>query len=236
MINEKVFSAHFSEFWRSNLPNLEAVVRSTNIAYIRVTAPYESKTNPYRRDLISESSYRFFLKLLNGVPVDREATRGEAISEAQRYLLANFAHGGEPIDGATSDEIQEIERLVRWLASYFADLGAADWRLRLKQPVFKGHGLIGPCTGDFEIDGALVEMKYVDRGFRSQDLRQLITYSGLRYFESGSTFDRLILINPLHGVAFATDPRDIVYSASGTEVFEFFQALSYALSSGEVSH
>jgi hypothetical protein len=236
MINEKVFSAHFSEFWRSNLPNLEAVVRSTNIAYIRVTAPFEPRTNPYRRDLISEGGYRFFLKLLGGVPVDREGLRAEAVAEAQRYLSANFAHGGEPIDSATSDETQEIERLVRWLASYFADLGATDWKRRLKRPAFKGHGLIGPCTGDFELDGALVEMKYVDRGFRSQDLRQLITYAGLKYFESGSTFDKLILINPLHGVAFATDPREIVYSASGTEVFEFFQALSYALSSGEVSH
>jgi hypothetical protein len=237
MINEKVFANNFSEFWRSNLPNLEAVTRSTNIAYERITAPYQPKTNPHRRDVISESGYRFFLKLLDRNQASREEMLRDAIAEARNYLAKNFAHGGEPIDDLNAEEIDEVDHLVRWLGSYFLRLvGAPSWRDRMAQPKFMGHGLVGACWGDFEVDNILIEMKYVDRGFRSHDLRQVLIYSGLRYFERGATFSRIVLVNPLHGVAFVTSPREVVHSASGVEVLDFFQALSYALASGEVSH
>lgn len=236
MIDERVFSAHFSDFWRANLPNLEAVTRSTNIGYDRISPPFEFVTNPYRRDLISEGAYRYFLKLLVEPSAGRAELRTKAIDEAKEYLLRSFPRSGEPIDEADEREIDEIERLVRWLALYFFNLGGTTWRAMIKQPRFKGHGLLVSCVGDFEIDNTLVEMKYVDRGFRSHDLRQVLVYAGLRYFEDGATFAKIILLNPLLGVAFSTSPHEIIYSASGNEFFEFFQSLSYALSSGEISH
>lgn len=236
MINERVFAAQFSDFWRSSLPNLEVVTRSANLGYERISAPFKPKSNPYRRDLISESGYRLFFTLLNTPGSNLEDARRSAVSEAKEFLAVNFAHGGEPIDDIGDGEASEIDSLVRWLAAYFARFDPSSWRDKVSIPVFKGHGIISACRGDFLIADDLIEMKYVDRSFRSHDLRQVIVYSALRYFENGELFKNIRMVNPFLGLEFTTNPREIIYSSSGLEVAEFFQELSYVVSSGEVSH
>ena len=86
----------------------------------------------------------------------------------------NLPVRGEPIDDIDHNEAAEIDDLAKWLYGYFGRVGEKNWKERIVVPTFKGHGIIAPCSGDFEVDNNLIEMKYVDRGFRSHDLRQVI--------------------------------------------------------------
>jgi hypothetical protein len=236
MISERIFAAQFSDFWRGTLPNLEVVTRSANLGYERISGPVQPKTNPFRRDLISESGHRLFFELVRHDGRDWSQARAVAVAKAREFLAQSVVDRGEPIDDVDDTEAAEIDNIARWLDAYFLKIAGSKWRRRIAMPEFKGHGIIAACNGDFEVDNSLIEMKYVDRGFRSHDLRQALLYAALRYFENGTLFENIRMVNPFKGVAFTTNPREIIYSASGTEVLEFFQVLSYVASSGEMSH
>ena len=234
MISEKMFANQFSNFWRETLPNLEPVTRSVNLGYNRISDPVRSRNSAGMRDLISESGRRLFFKIWEKPGSERNALLEESLREASKYL-------GDGVDESEQDEVyydyneeMEINRLADWLARYFDRPSLSAARIRI--PKFKGHGLISSCSGDFEDDGCLIEMKYVSRNFRSHDIRQLIVYSALRYFEDGTKFRELKLINPFLGINFVTNVDELIYSASGVNSLEFFQRLSYAVSSGEISH
>lgn len=234
MISEKTFANQFSNFWRETLPNLEPVTRSVNLGYSRISDPVRSRNVASRRDLISESGRRLFFKIWEKPESERTTLLDESFREASKYLGDGDVEGGHDEIYYDDNEDLEVNRLADWLTRYFHRPDSSPKRVRI--PQFKGHGFISSCSGDFEDDGSLIEMKYVSRNFRSHDIRQLIIYSALRYFEDETKFMELKLINPFLGIEFVTDVDELIYSASGVSSLEFFQRLSYAVSSGEISH
>ncbi len=234
MISEKTFANQFSNFWRDTLPNLEPVTRSVNLGYNRISDPVRSRNVASMRDLISESGRRLFFKIWEKPGSKRNALLEESLREASKYLgNGSVVNEYDEVYYYDNEEI-EINRLTDWLTRYFDRPDSSPARIRI--PQFKGHGLISSCSGDFEDDGCLVEMKYVSRNFRSHDIRQIIIYSALKYFQDGTKFRELKLINPFLGIEFVTNVDELIYSASGVNSLEFFQRLSYAVSSGEISH
>lgn len=224
MISERAFATHFSTFWRAALPNLEAVLRTLNLAAEREFLPLKSQTLPSRRDIISETGFRLFGRALAG------GARMPRLVDAAFHEAAAFLGG--PFDKLSHTEVEEVLELASRLDAYVHRFGSEGATFL---PWFQGHGMIPPCQGDVSAGSCIIEVKYVDRSFRSTDLRQLLCYCGLRYFSTEENFETMSLINPLRGVSITVGIRELINGASGKSAEEFFQEFSYALSSGEIS-
>jgi hypothetical protein len=219
-----VFTKRFSTLneWERRVA-MEPVLRALNLGYERFSRPLNPTTFAYRRDIISETGFRLFgLSLGHGI--DLEDSVGEA------YLLACEYLDREPSE-LTPDEASEAIEMCRRLGEYARGIGGPVEFM----PTFAGHGMMSSCFGDLVVGERLVEVKYVNRSFRSTDLRQLLCYCGLRYFNDGETFEEVALVNPLRGVAASIGLRELIDGASGRVPPEFFSELSYVLASGEVS-
>lgn len=223
MISEHEFAVHFSSFWRSALPNLESVLRTLNLGYDRIARPLKPTTSTHRRDIISETGFRL-LGLSVGKRKRPEDLIEEATAEAAKFLTHDRV-------GLSNDEAAEALELCRRLGSYVQSSGGSVEFM----PSFPGHGMMTSCKADLLVGDTIVEVKYVDRAFRSTDLRQLLCYCGLRYLSEKQSFKRVAVFNPLRGIAITIPLVELVDSASGRAPEDFFQDMSYVLSSGEIS-
>lgn len=234
MISERAFCANFSTFWRETLPNLEAVVRGVNLGYERFREPLISRVAAERRDLISETTYRVFFKAAQHSETVTRSLIDEAGTEAFAYLRTRVTHLWNDVFYLSDSEYLEISEAYEAIRSHFR------WNMfnpsKIMRPAFRGHGIVSNCEGDFSTGDSLHEMKYVDRSYRGNDLKQLLVYSALQFFETGDEFETLFLFNPFYGTSFKTSVQDIVFSAAGISSIEFYNRVSYALSSGEISH
>jgi hypothetical protein len=223
MISEHTFSNSFTSFWKSALPNLESVVRTLNYAPEREMLPLKAETDALRRDIVSETGFRLF-GLTSAEAAQPSQLLAQAHSQALYYLRREKSD-------LTKEESSEAIELARRLSSYAGSTGG----LSQFMPSFAGHGMMTACYGDLVIGKRLVEIKYVDRTYRSTDLRQLLCYCGLRYFETGATFSEVSVFNPLRGTSINLGLEELIDSASGRSSAAFFSELSYVLSSGEIS-
>lgn len=226
MINERQFALNFTGFWRSSLPNLEAVLRVLNLGPEREHKPYVPSSNPQRRDLISEVGFRLAAQTsqtgrVSGSDVTLAYEKAVAflVDEADLGGKANFP----PLSELERDEsVHLCERIREFL------------RYRRHRPIeffpsFAGVGMLARCHGDILVGETIVEVKYVDRSFRSTDLKQAITYAMLARI-AGTKIDGMIVFNPLRGTYVEMSLFELVFGASGQSVeefeFEFIQALS----------
>lgn len=232
MINERKFASQFSNFWRSTLPNLEATTRSINLGYQRFGAGVTPGSRPDRRDLVSETGYRLFRICNERSEIKEIEALDFAVSEAFSFFRRELpdVHSGSLVLDA--DERLECISIRNWIAAFVRGTFPGK---DVTYPSFRGHGLLSGCEGDMVVDDCIVEIKYVDRPFRSADLRQVLAYCFLKYQETKLDFKRLCLVNPFSGCYFISPPSDVIYSASGITTVEFYEQMSYALSSGEIS-
>jgi hypothetical protein len=231
LISERSFAGGFSSFWRDTLPNLESVVRALNSSGERINAPMQSDNSPLRRDVIAETGFRLFL-------LRREQAGSAKVLLPLAFKLASAALAALPArkrgtpHALSESEADEAVAVARRLILFSRGLDSGPV---VAEPHFLGHGLIGECKGDLADSKTLVEVKYVDRSFRSTDYRQCLIYAGLKYFSDGATFERIGIYNPFLGVATSVGIEELIYSASGRSFVEFAAELSYALTAGELS-
>ena len=231
MISERSFASGFSSFWRGALPNLESVARALNSGWTRVDKPVASLNQPNRRDVISETGFKLFGASL-GQKVSSDSVL-VAFADAVESLKLSPAGGERSIGPLTQSEVDEVTVVAIRLRSFCAE--NLDRSSLIFEPRFPGHGIIGECKGDICDDNNLVEIKYVDRQFRSIDYRQCLVYAALRYFSKNSTFSNMILFNPYLGTLTKVTVEELVQGASGNAFVDFAADLSYLLTSGELS-
>ncbi len=232
MINERKFASQFSNFWRSTLPNLEATTRSFNLGYERFDGGVPSSSRADRRDLVSETGYRLFR-----LQVERPEMNELGRFEAALREVADFFQREIPDVGIMQFDLSASERLEcteisKWLARFVRSRCGGG---TVEFPSFRGHGMLARCEGDFLVEGNLFEIKYVDRPFRSIDIRQVLIYCFLWFRERGSEVKQFYLVNPFTGCYFVSSPAEVIYSSAGMSSIEFYGLMSYALSSGEIS-
>ena len=233
MINERKLASHFSNFWRSCLPNLEAVTRSINLGYERADNAISSKSKPERRDLISETGYRLLQLRISNPSATPHAFLVPAEKAAVAFFQGNQLDGGRDLAPLNESELTECMELADWMVR-FLKTNVEDGVVRV--PSFRGHGILHGCQGDLAVGQTLIEVKYVDRLFRSTDFRQILAYCSLEYFQSpGATFSEIIIVNPYLGIFFSVSPAELIYSSSGRAEADFYEYFSYILSSGEIS-
>lgn len=226
MISERQFSHNFTGFWRASLPNLEAVLRVLNLGPERQQKPYLSRNNPQRRDLISEVGFRLAAQVWKaGRLADGDVAT--AYQSAVNFLTDEADLG----EGATFPALNEVETdEALHLCERIHDLVRSRGQRAVEFfPAFAGLGMLARCQGDILTGSSIIEVKYVDRAFRSTDLKQALTYAVLGRI-SGQTIDELIIYNPLRGTFIESTIADLVFGASGQSVdafqFEFVQALT----------
>ncbi|MBN9308213.1 hypothetical protein, partial [Devosia sp.] len=191
------------------------------LAADREFRPIIPKSSPRRRDIVSETGFRLFGQQVTGASQSPEA----AFHEAETFI-------GGPVTPLTDIESAECIVIADRLSAYVRGMKPRRVTFLPKHP---GHGMMAPCIGDIAVDDRIIEIKYVDRSFRSTDLRQLLCYCALRYFSVEPNYEYLSLFNPLRGTAIAISVSELIASASGRSAEEFYQDFSYALSSGEIS-
>ena len=227
MINERQFSFNFSNFWRTSLPNLEAVLRALNLGCERIQRPLVPQTDPQRRDLISETGFRLAASKWRGGRIEASDVSA-AYESAVSFLVAEAELAGAgSYPPLNADEQSEVLEICRRIGEFIRHRSP---RLVRFFPEFPGMGLLGRCYGDMVIDSTVVEVKYVDRAFRSTDLKQAITYAALGSTSDKTGFDNIISYNPLRGTYIESEFYDLIFGASGRTVedfkFDFMDALS----------
>jgi hypothetical protein len=229
-MNERQLSALFSGFWNATLPNLETVVRTLNLAPERAQPPLVSRINASRRDIVSETAFRSCCLAPKGNIDSASAT--QAFQEASTLLSTKEQPNIPRLDDVELKEVEGISFRIRQFVSW------VEMPQRLEadyEPLFSGIGALETCKGDIRVGEELIEIKCVDRGYRSVDFRQVLIYSALEYLKVKNTFARLTLYNPLRGTYVSLTPDEITNSAGGKTKSEFFSELSYLLGSGEIS-
>ncbi len=231
-MNERELSNLFSGFWQQALPNLETVTRAFNLGPEREDRPLKSAISPGRRDIVSETAFRLVGISLSGAPLSVEEGHAHAFSAASDFLRTTRESDSREAAPLSVDERSEVEQLAARMRVFLR----RPQGITTFMPKFAGHGALEACFGDFSISAStLVEIKCVDRSFRSTDYRQMLTYAALLYYSESVTFDTLSLYNPLRGTSVTIRTDELIYSSSGKVPEEFFHELSYLLASGQLS-
>jgi hypothetical protein len=165
--------------------------------------------------LIAETAFR-------AVAAGHRAASGEppaSIEVGARAFLRTLAPG-EYLDNALSeDEWAEVYGLTEISYRYLDTLRAPVYL-----PPIRGCGVVDAAYGDV-LDGEhLVEVKAVNRGVRTGDLRQLLTYAAMLY-ASGVTVNEITWLNPRRARYWTHPLSAIAYGASGAPAAGLLQEI-----------
>lgn len=198
MISEHQFSSSFTSVWNHIIPLADTYWRKENLRLSRSGSPVYPTAPTKLRGFVNEVSFESFANLATSKrPLKKEniidAARESKLSVTD-YIL-RITKDPESISSELAPEtIDEIIQLVKNLGSYFPNTSKVLFR-----PKFPGCGILSACEGDLIHDGCLYEIKAGDRGFRSSDLKQLLTYASLALAGNIDQFDRVGLFNPRSG-------------------------------------
>jgi len=209
---------------------LEPFVRVMNRDASSFATAVPSIAPPEQRGLVSECGFELARrKLTEGLAPDIGAV---AVLVHQRFALLDGTDTDETLSVtaaiAASPEIRaiadNIERLVTWLG------GSVQFG-----PNFPGCGYVSSCEGDLLVSNCLVEVKTVKHGFRSEHLRQLLTYALLNFAAKRYAVERLALANPREGTAYVIPVGTLVRRIAGMDGREFFERAAFLVSGAAVS-
>lgn len=237
MIDATSFANSFNAFWHAYTPTCEHFVRRLNLDGLnRFERPMPKSGTSKRRALIAEYAFSLFIEEMKDNVVDGEGRSGDAIKEAAwlatEMRLAPYVRQGLELNrNFNEDESHEINEISNRLVRFFIEPN----RLPVLRPRFSGCGFVDASEGDIIFGQTIYEIKTVDRPFRSNDIRQTITYAALN-FASGQFEIRAVgLYNPRRS-QFCDIDLDLVCSEiSGRPAQELLALVIQAISSGEIS-
>lgn len=232
MIDAAKFSSMYTTFWGISTPTCEHFVRKINIGLCeRILMPME-KSDSAGRALIAELGFSLFVESRwpseMGQSID--VIRKKAEESARRRIAAIQDDDIVNLDLSEQQygEAREIaERLNIFIGS--------DADISIPRPVFNGCGIVDSSEGDIITGDVLFEVKTVERGFRSADIRQLITYCALNDAKKKYNINRIGLFNPRSGLAFDLDVDSVAHEIAGRSAGDLFNSILQVLSEGGIS-
>lgn len=239
MISETKFCQQHSSIWRILAPTCDLFVRKLNDSLSdRFSPPMASIVASERRAFINEIAFTLFCD--NVIAMKRGFASRPSEEELNRAVKAARSVVSRIDDdrAACDDDLEEneiddaCEQYTRLWNNITRTTEAENIIVR---PKFPGCGIIDTCYGDVFAHGVLTEVKAGDRGFRSIDVRQLITYAALNYISGSYTIIKVELINPRVGVKFLIDLEELCYEIGGKSTSEMLSDVVRVMSSGEVS-
>lgn len=238
LISEATFCQHYSSLWRELTPAADLLVRRLNRGgYERYARPMSTKTDPTRRAFINEIAFTLFSNSVigkNWFAGSLQANEVEQAATTARQLIIQIEGRDDGCkDDPSDEERRDLEEQYRRLQAFFLRDRSVD-QITVN-PAFRGCGIIDTCSGDVLAGDTLWEVKAGDRDFRSIDLRQLITYAALNYISRSYHIERVGLFNPRVGIFFEVRLDDLCVEIGGMGSADMLAAVSYAISSGEIS-
>lgn len=223
MISSTQFASSHHSFWSDCFPALENYVRVINSGgYDRVFNELAWPVAPNRSALVSEVAF-----CLSRNP---STLLVDAFAEA-KVRLANLP--GVPVDNLDldADESKAAKDLSQRIITMAKSI-AGRTSLIEYDPLFSGCGVLNHSRGDIRTADLLVEVKSVDRTFRSTDFRQLITYVFQDRATGASTIQRIAILNARRGILFQAQLSDFFSDTSGSNFTDiqnkFFAAIGSA--------
>jgi hypothetical protein len=95
--------------------------------------------------------------------------------------------------------------------------------------------MLASCHPDIIQGRQLSEVKMSKYGFRTQDIRQLIVYAMLAWYQ-GIQVDTLALINPRLGVTWHFTSENLAFLVSNDSAVMLFQKLQEYLTGDSIDH
>lgn len=225
MMSERTFARRFSSYWQNLLPMADHFIRSMNLNPFRYDYEIESKSSPDRRAFINETSFLVASyadsDLVFSTGIDKYDYINH-IQEAEAAAVVKIAllEKRKPEDIASLSDVEsvEVQNLSKSIFRFIeSDRGQNDF---LFSPVFPGCGMVSECAGDLRVRDALCELKAGDRGFRSQDLRQVFAYICLNYSKPQFGINRVCIVNPRRGTKFEVEVNSLCKAIAGRSFYD----------------
>ena len=240
MMSERTFARRFSSYWRNLLPMADQFIRRVNLNPVRYDYGIANGSAPDRRALVNEVAFTVASMATKdsafSVGIDRYPYIN-LINVAESFAIAKIAtlekRAVAEISGINDVEIQEVVDLSKSILRFIeSDRGGGDF---VFSPIFPGCGMVSESAGDLLVRDALCELKAGDRGFRSQDLKQVFTCICLNYSMKQFDINRLCVVNPRRGVKFEIDVNILCNAISGRSFYDVANDLVKFMSEVSIS-
>lgn len=234
MIDAATFANLYNAFWKSVAPTCDLYVRRLNRGESeRFDTPLSSSHSAARSALLAEAGFAHFALRMK-VPILIRAPANpldEALEDSRRRLRVYERLGLDLDSPLTQDERRYTLEISRRLEAFFTRrIGAIAPR-----PVFQGCGFVDVSEGDVMSGRVLFEVKSVDRGIRSADIYQLITYCSLAVASGGENINALGLVNPRRGIFVEMGIDEIAREIAGISAADLINQVITTISSGDIS-
>lgn len=215
----------------------EAYTRQINLRAEQFAPPVGVVIDAQRSALISELGFRYYARFGNSIlnrltvhavpgPIEQDLA-----IESWEYIR-KLTGSRQTVDGPTSADWEAAGELARRLAAFFWLRNRRDMEFH---PKFAGCGIIDDCFGDVLAGTELYEVKNVERGFRSVDLRQLLIYCALAYANQAPQVRSVCLVNARQGTFFLGDLEEVARGVSGNSATELMSQIIWFISSEQHS-
>lgn len=236
MISEKQFIFSFSFFWKSILPTSTLFLKKINgELYTRQYEYLHSNITGRRRSFLSYVSFQIYVAIANK-QFDQDDFSFQVYKSIEAEFIKKFREleSEDPEITAPLDvtEFEETMILADRLNNFFST--TANEQI-ITNPSFKGCGYLNNCYGDIIADDTLYEIKMVNRNFRIQDCKQLLTYCALNHATKQYKINNVALFNSRSGKLIKMNIDDFCLTLSGKSSTSLFGEIIEFISGGGVS-
>ena len=217
MISEKCFANNYPAFWKSLFPLSKIFMRGMVLESNKNIHELELQTSGRRLSFVSEMGFQLFSNaiignqdLLDSIKMDdvfyqsieEKCTAKFDLYEDNEDILNN------PLD---HEEFSDAVLIAKRLFSRFQHENMIK-----TTPLFYGCGMLDNCYGDILVSDTLYEVKFINRNFNNQDLRQIITYCALNYASKQYVINYVALYNPRRNCTYRCEVNSFAEAISGT--------------------
>ena len=230
MLSEREFLRVFPEPWAHWTPGLGPAF----LARLRPQGPLQGcvqqwaeplvpRTPAAHNDLVAEIAFGWFSRAqAHGSPVaglDPALVQNEVGDAIERLsqLRRNASFTGHEV---TEAHVFDARELASRLQSHLASCGA-DLRVHC---TLKGVGLLADCHPDIIQGDTLIEVKMSKASFRSADLRQILIYAAMAYW-NGVAIRELALVNPRLGLSWRFNLQALILDVADCRPAQLFDAI-----------
>lgn len=227
MISERQVAEGFHAVWSEILPLLTPTfVRLFNGTY--ASQIHRRRKNPIRplplrkgvrhNDIVSEVAFSIVcLAASHSLSIQEGLGSADLRSKAQERtrseLSSIYKNNQKPFELSASEwrEVGEIcRRYELFFGSRLIQLSSIDF-----EPRIHGVGFIHDCRADFSVGSTLFEVKTIDRGIQSRDIRQLILYLALQAATGDRRWSSAVFFNPRRGLVYQFQVERFMQEISG---------------------
>lgn len=236
MLTAERFALTNSSYWTSILPRLEHFVRVSNTGPRRFDAPLEWRHRPRRHALVSETAFYLWAQYRSAakphIPTATDRARQRLREVSDQVDL------GGPLDAREAEmsvklahRIEHYSRTVRPLLQIEIEptLPGCGWLSGGRPDIF------AMAVDTDSLRSALIEVKTVNRPYRSVDLRQLVVYIVLYYSAHKRIPEIMAIVNPLLGTSLEVTVEEFFSDVVGASASDVVNHLAIDWSTAGVS-